>query len=872
MSVDPSSQRLLITTGNKQIYCVDISNLSVSTMPTEDHLKSGAVTTKSNAISSESIQKTISSPLGHFHCGGITGLDICVRKPWLVVTSSEDKSICIWNYLTKKLEIVKYFNNAIYSVSFHPSGLHLVGGFEDKLKLLNVLMDDIEPYKDFHIVSSCRECRFSNGGLIFAAVNGDKIHIYSTYSGELLSILRGHNQKIRSLYFNLSDTSLISAGAEGAVYEWSMFSFSRIQEHVNRQCPLNTAIMTKDAKIYCTGTHPLLNEIIDSQLEKEMETGTIEMTRLLISHLPQRMLFASTINGLIRSMKFPLTTDHLDYVGHLGRIERIVMSQDDIYLFSCGVDGCIAIYEIRDKEGRLATQNMAHSNKNMMSKEDLVLFGGDGDWSTEILVTTSYLFAKKQLVNSLTLKVDELALHNEYQLRLREMHYQDTLKSVADKFNSHLQSEKLKYEVLKDEQQDLEMEYEEKMSLAEDEHSQSVNELSTFYQSQLMSEISKYNALSVELDEKQSKWEKMTLRKHDEHNENLFALKHKFENVLNLEIERKRALDAELENLTEEYEETKQQLLGDFDFEIQELNEKYVTILNEERESTLRLKGENGVMKKKFTSLQNEIEDQVEETKKMNSQENNFKRTIVSLKQEIEKLDNAMLSRDNIIGAKEKKIYKLKKKNQNLEKHKFVLDFKIKSLKKQIEPRQNKILQISETVKSLDVELEKLHKNNGMKKVVIKELTHNIDGVSASLLKKKETLKKLQSITSKFGYDLSVIIKLIQSPKQLRAYFVQRMKARIGGTEHHQFEINKNVHNEYQRQRNHLLLSINSLKKKLIRQSKANQAHNYQICVHNAKYMSEIQTLRAKLKQLTQVSSTDTKQKQQKQKQKQKQG
>ena len=248
-------------------------------------------------------------------------MDICVRKPW-VVTCSEDKSICIWNYLTKKLEIVKYFNNAIYSVSFHPSGLHILGGFEDKLKLLNVLMDDIEPYKDFHIVRSCRECRFSNGGHIFAAVNGDKIHIYSTYSGELLSILRGHNQKIRSLYFNLNDTSLVSAGAEGAVYEWSMFSFSRIQEHVNRQCPLNTAIITKDHKIYCTGNTPLLNEIMDSQLEKEMDTGGMEITRLIISHLPQRMVFASTVNGLIRSMKFPLTTDHLDYVGHLGRIER----------------------------------------------------------------------------------------------------------------------------------------------------------------------------------------------------------------------------------------------------------------------------------------------------------------------------------------------------------------------------------------------------------------------------------------------------------------------------------------------------------------------------------------------------------------------
>merc|ERR1719204_186804 len=252
--------------------------------------------------------------------------------------------------------------------------------------------------------------------------------------------------------------------------------------------------------------------------------------------------------------------------------------------------------------------------------------------------------------------------------------------------------------------------------------SQSVNELSTFYQSQLMSEISKYNALSVELDEKQSRWETQTVRGEDEHASNVRILGVKFTAMLNAEVERKESLEAELINLTAEYAETKRQLLEDFDTEILELNEKYVTILNEERESTLRLKGENGVMKKKFTSLQNEIEDQVEETKKMNSQENNFKKTIVSLKQEIEKLDNAMLSRDNIIGAKEKKIYKLKKKNQNLEKHKFVLDFKIKSLKKQIEPRQNKILQISETVKSLDVELEKLHKKNGQLKVVIKEL------------------------------------------------------------------------------------------------------------------------------------------------------
>merc|ERR1712130_1010984 len=270
--------------------------------------------------------------------------------------------------------------------------------------------------------------------------------------------------------------------------------------------------------------------------------------------------------------------------------------------------------------------------------------------------------------------------------------------------------------------------------------------------------------------------------------------------------------------------------------------------------STLRLKGENGVMKKKFASLQNEIEDQIEETKKMNSQESNLKKTIVSLKREIEKLDNAMLSRDNIIGEKEKKIYK------NLEKHKFVLDYKIKSLKKQIEPRQNKILSMKENVKKLDVELETLHKINGQLKVGIKELNQSINSIQKIINGKKEKYKKLQLITSKFGYDLSQIIQYIQSPKELRQYFVNKMYNKNKQNSlmmfvDQNYDINKNVLKEYSRQRQHLVLCVNSLKKKLSKQSKVNRKENYQIMMQNVKYMTEIQELRKELKNLTSISS-----------------
>ncbi len=82
------------------------------------------------------------------------------------------------------------------SVAVHPSGLMLAVGCADKLRLMNVLMDDIsEGYlhvgeqavgrcscfagdvKEFPI-KGCSEVRFSKGGHMIAAVNGSVVQIY----------------------------------------------------------------------------------------------------------------------------------------------------------------------------------------------------------------------------------------------------------------------------------------------------------------------------------------------------------------------------------------------------------------------------------------------------------------------------------------------------------------------------------------------------------------------------------------------------------------------------------------------------------------------------------------------------------------------
>lgn len=118
------------------------------------------------------------------------------------------------------LELYKEFQEEAYSVALHPTGLFVLVGFSDKLRLMNLLMDDIRTFKEFPI-RGCREvsgtrltrrarrcctalcsncciaqCAFSNGGHMFAAVNGNVVQIYALMSFENILNLKGHKGKV----------------------------------------------------------------------------------------------------------------------------------------------------------------------------------------------------------------------------------------------------------------------------------------------------------------------------------------------------------------------------------------------------------------------------------------------------------------------------------------------------------------------------------------------------------------------------------------------------------------------------------------------------------------------------------------------------
>ena len=104
--------------------------------------------------------------MGPFHRDEITGLDVCIRKE-LIATCSKDRSVSIWNYATRTHELSHTWQEECLAVAFHPSGLHLIVAFGDKISVCNILSNKIAFSKTIP-TKNCYEIKFSNGGHLFA--------------------------------------------------------------------------------------------------------------------------------------------------------------------------------------------------------------------------------------------------------------------------------------------------------------------------------------------------------------------------------------------------------------------------------------------------------------------------------------------------------------------------------------------------------------------------------------------------------------------------------------------------------------------------------------------------------------------------------
>ncbi|XP_071011263.1 cilia- and flagella-associated protein 57-like [Oncorhynchus clarkii lewisi] len=285
-----------------------------------------------------------------------------------------------------------------------------------------------------------------------------------------------------------------------------------------------------------------------------------------------------------------------------------------------------------------------------------------------------------------------------------------------------------------------------------------------------------------------------------------------------------------------EFEESRKQMEEDGDREIQDIRIRYERWLKDERETNMRMKGDTSIMKKKFSSLQNNIDDRSMEKEKMKTEQQKLLAHQMCLERDILALKKEIQERDDTIQDKEKCIYDLKKKNQELGKFKFVLDYKIKELKKQIEPRENDIKEMKEQTHEMEQELDTFHKKNAQQELDIAELKLKLTTTDKEMHKGLQKVRDVEALVRRFKTDLHNCVGFTQEPKRLKDMLVD-----IVG-------VDAEVQREYARHREHLERNVASLKRKLAKDGVVHHADNVKIMQENATLIREINDLRKELR------------------------
>ncbi|KAF0035418.1 hypothetical protein F2P81_013176 [Scophthalmus maximus] len=808
MCLSPAEETLAISTEQGQLYSVSLSSVDVH----------------------KEVQAHFEFLSQSFHSKSITGLSVCLRKPF-AATSSLDRSVRIWNYETKELELYKEFQEEAHSVALHPTGLFILVGFSDKLRLMNLVMDDIRTFKEF-TVRGCRECAFSHGGHMFAAVNGNVIHIYSVNSFENILTLKGHNGKIRGIEWSLDDSRLVSCGMDGAVYEWNTQTGKRESESVLKSCGYTGVAFSSDCKTFlAVGSDLTLKEIQDCQVLREVPADEVAHTAVAVSH-SGRVVFTGASNGTIRAIKYPLPIqkDWIVYQAHCGPVTKMAITFDDQFLLTASEDGCLSMWKIIDKEGR-----------GLKSSRQIV-------HTDEILVTKSDLEEKTQTTLELKMRLEEMQMENEYQLRLKDMNYNEKMKEISDKLTQQIETLQTAQQAMKTEMERQEREHQESSAEVAMKHSRELKDLESSYGQKLIVEHERFQDLRHWCERAREDYERSAKTAEEREVRALEELTRRYEAELREKTRQLAQCQEDAQQQMREFKEIIKQEEEDEERVIHNIKIRYEKKLRAEEEAVANLTRENGITAHKFHSLQRQIDDQRTDANKLKQERQRLLGLIRSLESDIEDLKRQIAGHEKTNQDKDKTISGLKKKNQELEKLKFVLDFQLSELKKRTEPQQDEIGEKKERIQQLEGELVQTNESNTQLKLAVSDLRLKLRTRDKEMHKEMQRVKDLETHLQRLKSDLHHCVGFIQEPKKLKDS-VQVIYARYvphdGGV--NKSSVGDDVQAAVCRQRDHLERTVHSLRTSLAKSADAHEKVYVRIMKENVTLITEINELRKEL-------------------------
>lgn len=794
----------------------NVEGMIVCTMSNKQLLKVG--------ITSKKVQKLICG----FHSKGILGLDVCVRKP-LIVTCSEDGTVRLWNYLEKRQEFrFKKSDMNPQSVAFHPSGLHVVVGCLDKVYIMNVYLKTLKPALQELTIKQFKEVSFSHGGHYLAVSHSSMVQVFNFYTMELVSQPPPTPVKVQAISWYEDDTGYVT-NDQGFYFSFCGLDGQSTQIITNSKLTMSSVLKIPDtlAALGACSDQVIREATKDVVTEKLQVTGNpsqIAMTR------NQKLFFVGIgepkAPGTVKYYKYPLSAGECSEVqAHSEEIKRMKISRDDKYLFTAGKDGCVIVYEIKEREKTRETKELG-----LMYSEEIL--------------------TDKQELNDIQQKLEDVKNKNKDLLNQKGITQDSDLGKLTKRIKEVIDETRQKktdynddYTRAQNDLATLKSTREEERKRKIQSNSDELDKLKRTHleeQSQRATEYSKKDLEKGNLIKSQESKKEQRIEELEQDIAKTRAQNQQNLEKLRAEVEQKRK---ERDNRQENHKEIMDQITVDSSKEVDTMKNAHETELQKKNEQVVKLRGECQVNANKIEEHTRRFGELQRDIKEINDSLDKAANEEEKIHQENARESKRLIEKSEEISKLEQKIYNYKKEAQKLEKFKFVLDYKIKELKREINPREQQIEALRKKTTEMDKRLKKFNKLNVFLGFRLKELQETQRIMQTNITNNREKLRK-NAISMKESIDaLDYCVQFIHSPDKLKEAVLKKLESYKKEGEQ-ATKLPSTISHEFKNQEEFMASSVKTLEKELEASKKIRKDSNKMIRGQNKLLIMEIQRLR----------------------------
>ena len=740
------------------------------------------------------------------HSSPILSLSIATRKP-LFLTSSADRTVKVWNWLTRQVEFTSSFPTVPLAVSFHASAHYVLLSFASHIRLCSLYLDDFHSFKSFGH-RSATVVKFSRGGQYWLCCSENMLYVYDTYRCTQLLMMNKHKAAITDACFTDNDSEVVTVSKDGYVYRSVVHGGGGgagggdgVVLVGKYKCGLLRVLLCGDNYYLATdekevkvltlngandpGAAPLpssnSNSLSSAYNRHTALANTVPTTVTLIPlkddissivllhHLPssasstasslassapsrERLLVTGTENGNVVLTPLPFDSNNPRQqtirLFHK-RVAAFTLSLDQSLLFAVSDDACVAIVDVA--RSALAGGSSGGGVGGEDKKSSALSF------SEESLISSSSLLEQQQLLAHLHNTLAQLSSQHQQLLAELESNYKKRLKELSDRYEREIETDKKKYKVEEEEKAAVERQYMERDAELKSMMARKRQELIEAHGLRMGIEEERYAELKAELERKKREWaDEIQQRQQDyaKEREELEANKRR-------ELEELKAMEeqvrVEKDQLIAEYEYQHERMESLTDEEINQWKVHYHHKLHTDKQQTVQLKDQHLSIKHEFQSVKQELNSNYQLLTKKQNTHHSLSLALSSSQLSLSALEKENAERSHTIVDKQHRMFELKKKNQELEKFRFVLDYKIVELKRQIAPKRNERLRLSEEKSVMESEVREYEGEYGRMTLEVREMQMKADGMEREMRRREEDEREWERVLVSCWNELTAL-------------------------------------------------------------------------------------------------------------------